>query len=274
MTYLVNIGDLQVGSKAAVCVPDYLIGDDQNKNPYQPNKVQLWINACYADALKKVKSLVRGERVVVNILGDSIDGDRHHNTRTTFGTPTEQRGMAIELLLPYANMADSMTSEAGTEVHSGGEGEYDESVAEALGAKTRQHRLLEIDGHLFDLAHHCSLPKDPDQHTASMVRQARLIARRRLDRGLRPADMAIRADQHRFAVGTWHYRHRQTDRKITMFVNPAWQLRTPFMARNEPAELYAVGLTVVNCRTLQIHPFIYEAEDDPIEKINFPSKDY
>lgn len=274
MAYLLNVGDLQAGSKAAVCVAGYPIGDDQNKTPYQPNKIQDWINGCWDDALKRVKKIVKGERLVMAILGDSIDNDRHHNTRTTFGTPTEQRGMAVERLMPYANMADAMVAVGGTESHAGGEGEYDEGVAQLLGATMTQHRLLDIDDHLFDIAHHCKLPKDPDQHTAALVRQARMIARRRLDRGLRPADMVIRADQHRFAVGEWHYTYHQQQSKITMLVNPAWQLRTPFMARNEPAELYTVGLTLVNCKTLQIIPIIYEAKDDPIEKIRFTSLDY
>jgi hypothetical protein len=265
VTLLVCVGDLHAGSKSAVCVPGFRYGDDDYKTPYTPNLPQEWLWACWQDAIAKVKRRTKGHQVMLALLGDLVDGDRHHNTRTTFGTPTEQSDMAAELLLPLANLANKIISVDGTETHVGGEGEQDESTAGKLGAQTKGHRLVEIDGHLFDLAHHASLPKDPDNWSSSLTRQARLIVRRRLTRDLRPADMIIRGDRHRYAVGTYDYRHAHKPSRAVMFINPAWQLRTPFMQRVEPAELFEVGLTIVDCKSLEIEPILYEAEDDPIE---------
>lgn len=263
MTILVNVGDTHVGSKAAICVPGYEIGDDDNKAPYQPNRAQEWLAACFADALAKVKRLARRQRVVLNLLGDLTDGDGHHGTRTTFGTPTEQADMAAELLLPWATMADRVIAVAGTEVHAGGEGEQDESAAKRLTADTRHHRRVEIDGRLFDIAHHCTLPKDSRLWPPAMARQAELIARNAIDRGERVPDMIIRGHVHRHARGLAHVGGRE----VRMMTNYGWQLRTPYMARVEPAALYAVGVTAVNCRDLETHAIAYAAKADPIEVI-------
>jgi hypothetical protein len=121
---------------------------------YQATIAQDWIYDCWLDFWGYVKKLAgKKHRIVVKHLGDVIDGF-HPRYIQAIPNVGDQKGMAIELLKPIVNMADSFYIIRGTECHVGEAGQDEMEIARELGVPCIWEGIFDIDGLIIDCAHH------------------------------------------------------------------------------------------------------------------------
>ena len=215
----VFIGDLQCGGRTALGIDGYGL---EGKAPYSLTQDQWWLHQCYQDALARVKVYAVGHQVFVGLGGDLVEGINHHGSTQTSGIPSTQAGMASELLLPYATMADALYAVRGTDDHTGPEGDGDNSVARELGAKIDYHWLLNVGGKVLDWAHHgISVAQNPASEINGMKLAADKIYWWNKDNDQPIPNTLIR-----------HHAHRSPRpiewRGIRVAVCGCWQLSTSF----------------------------------------------
>ena len=194
----------------------------EGKTPYSLSADQNWLSDCFQDALLRVKTLAVGHRVFVGLGGDLVEGINHHGSTQTSGIPSTQAGMAVQLLLPWATMADALYAVRGTDDHTGPEGDGDNSVARELGAKIDYHWTLGIENRILDWAHHgISVAQNPQSEMNGMKLAAEKTYWFHRDRELPVPTTMIR-----------HHAHRSPRpiewRGIRVGVCGCWQLSTSF----------------------------------------------
>jgi hypothetical protein len=136
----------------------------------------------------RAKAAAKGAAFVLALGGDLIDGPRHHDNWQTWGTHRDQRNAAIALLQPLANLACDVVAVKGTEVHAGGDGQDDQTVAEALGARRVEYvRHMVIGGKKVLWSHHgLTVARDRWNMSNAMYRMAV-----RLAESPNPPDLAV-----------------------------------------------------------------------------------
>jgi len=117
---------------------------------------QDWIYDKWVDYWRHVWELAHagGHRIVVLHLGDVIDGLHNGSTMQALPNLADQEAMAVQLLLPCANMADRMIIIRGTEAHAGPMHNSEARIARELGVDCVFEDILDIDGVIVDVAHH------------------------------------------------------------------------------------------------------------------------
>lgn len=258
MTILINISDMHVGSDVALATDRVFSKDNAHHN----NKIQTILLDWWNNATRRVIEFAKNEDCILLVGGDCNDGDGHHDTAQTWGTAREQAMVAAELIAPVARVCRKTYMLRGTRAHTGERSEFDEYVALEIGAETDYHWRLDVDGHLIDWAHHCTLPKDPRSHEAALERQASQIARRYRLANERIPDLILRQHVHRHAIGY--------SGKIKMVTGLGWKLRDDYLAQIDPIGLYAIGLLVIDAATLEVLPIQYEGIEDGITTIRPP----
>jgi len=175
--FVIFCGDTHVGGTTAVAPKA------ECRNAEMERLLKLW-EAFTARALAAAK----GTAFVLALGGDLIDGPRHHGTVQSWGTHREQRNAAIALLQPLANVASAVVAVKGSEAHAGGDGEDDQTVAEALGARQMPHvwRMTIGGKRLFWSHHGLAVPRDPWNWSNALYRMAV-----RLSHLPEPPDLAV-----------------------------------------------------------------------------------
>ena len=259
MTRVVFVGDLHVGSSVALCPPQVDMGDD---GIHTATDLQLWI----LDKWRKFTETVlqRREKIILVFLGDLVDGARHHGTYQTWGTQQAQNGAAVELLRPLANVAYQIYGTAGTACHSGMSGQDDRAIVKELGGVTEYRWRLDIEGKLFDVAHHAR--RDTSETTQgnsamSLIRQCELRCNRT---GERRPDYIIRGHAHEC--------DDITHRGITAALCPGWKLQDEYTRKLNPASLADIGGLI--WENEKIVPYLYPPNPDPVTVVNVPQMDY
>lgn len=163
------VGDLHAGAREAVT--------PKPATALQETLYQHW-QTCIGD----VKRVTRGYGLALMLGGDMVEGN--HHDRHTGLTHLEMRELAVALLQPYANISDAIYSVAGTEAHSGADGEDDAAVARQLGCRPehiRQSHRISFDGALLDWEHHgvsvARLVQNESNGLYSLARQTALEAK-------------------------------------------------------------------------------------------------
>lgn len=158
---LVVISDTHIGSNTALAPLEFEV---HNRNTLeaqttQANRLQRWLHECWQDFWEYVRFKQgngrKAKRLIVVHLGDVIDGS-HHGTTQIVQEVNDQVVMAMELLEPIRNRANTFIGILGTAASHAGQDHVTESqIYQALGADyIEQNLTLDIDGTLVDLAHH------------------------------------------------------------------------------------------------------------------------
>lgn len=145
--------------------------------PIEATKAQKWIYEKWQDYWEYVKFIKsRHHRLIVFFMGDITDGV-HHQTVQALPNVSDQEELAVEVLKPIASLAEVVYVCQGTEAHVGGNGTSERRVCHELGIKLRQAWLVNVDGVVYDVAHHGRAGKrDWTSSAAAMATEARLEA--------------------------------------------------------------------------------------------------
>lgn len=155
------ISDTHTGGSTAIAPPKFTTHtgrkDETTTNTY--NRIQEWLYACWMDFweytyhLAGIVGNTRKRRLIVIHLGDVIDG-KHHNSVQVMEELGDQLDAACNLLRPVRNKADEMYLTYGTPAHNGGAAESEGMIGDELAIHHDWTYSLDIDGVVFDLAHH------------------------------------------------------------------------------------------------------------------------
>lgn len=153
---LVVIGDTHIGSTTALSPLRYTL---HNRNTLEAqevkaNKLQRWLYECWEDFWDYVDTKSKKRRLIVAHLGDVVDGV-HHNSTQLVAEVGDQVEMAIEMLSPIRERADTFIGILGTAVHAGQDHATEAAIYKALNADhVGQSITANIDGMIVDFAHH------------------------------------------------------------------------------------------------------------------------
>lgn len=253
------LGDLQAGSKTALAMPFIL--DD--KDEYRPSLLQNWLLNCYKDVFEKVKYHARGHDLHLKLGGDMVDGD-HHDSSQVFGTSEDQQTLAVELTMPFMNIATRCDALKGTDAHTGPSGDGDRAVYRKLGVREeniKYRHVQDYNGALLDWAHHTNGGRKPNTRGNALQALINDIYFQNLEQGERIPSLIVRHHVHL-------YDDKSDNRKgIRAVACPGWQLNTSFTRRISPHGLASIGLVLWWPDTLRVLPILYKPEEDPIEYV-------
>lgn len=230
------VGDLHTGGTTAVAPKA------ECRTAEMERLLRLW--TAFVD---RAKAAAKGTAFVLALGGDLIDQPRHHNNFQTWGTTREQRNAAIALLQPLANIASAVVAVKGTEVHAGADGEDDQIVAEALGAKAVPYVWrMTVGGQRLLWSHHgLSVARDPWNAANGMYAMAR-----RLSEQADPPDVAI-----------FHHVHQSpppvTAYGVTVCAVGCWQTSTAYGYKFRPEKGTDIGALVWRPQTSQLDRWLY-----------------
>lgn len=252
-TIIAVVSDTQAGSYTAVAPLEYEVhtsGKAEEKQTKQANKLQAdlfekwreWWGYVYT--LAGIKGKTRKHRLVVVHLGDVIEGNHHGSTQLETEIP-DQLIMAERLMDEPHNKSDIRVGIIGTEAHAGPNGASEWEFYRANNYQYIGEQLsIEVDGKLFDLAHHGRASARPWGSMAAGV--ATETALSYAQAGLRPPDYVLRGHVHRIddsgvrVIGT------------RAFMCPSWQFRTMFGYRVSTAKMTDIGGLIFNAGEMDL----------------------
>jgi hypothetical protein len=225
-TIIAVISDTHTGSTTAVAPPKFSVHTGRDPNEVQIteyNAYQKWLHTCWLDFWDGVKARagIRGkhrkQRLLVFHLGDVVDG-LHHNSVQVMNETADQIEAACDLLRPIVAMSDGMWITYGTGAHNGGAAEHEVTIGRELGAKHAFEFILDVDGHIFDIAHNGRAGQR--DWTGSAAGLAVEVARDYQKDGKTAPRFVLRGHVHKVDDTGW----KLPDTRAVML--PSWQLRT------------------------------------------------
>jgi hypothetical protein len=180
------------------------------------------------------------------LAGDSIEG-LHHGGNGVDATEIESHVQgAVDILKPLAETCEKTFMVAGTEAHAGALGQWDELVAEKIGAQSDgvRHAPFEIrhrvDGVLFHMTHHIGGSYVDASDMTPLVGEWVAMQAAAADPAYPMPDVIVRGHSH-----LWRTPYVREDK--TVIALPGWQARTPyaFKLRRARAKPSDIGLVVV-----------------------------
>lgn len=241
------VSDLHCGSTVGLIHERGVALDDGGH--YTPSAEQrelwrLWLS--YWDRVRQERK--RGDRLIVALLGDLIDGDHHRTSQiVSRNTHATQYRIAIEALgTAMALRPDRIIVIRGTEAHVGASAETEEAIARELDAwtyddspiRSHWHLQVESDGVLLDLAHHGRIGQRPWTRLTGPTTLSAQIALAAARAGERIPDIAIRGHYHQVAdTGDLA--------KPRVIQLPCWQLATSYVHRIAAGSVPDVGGVII-----------------------------
>lgn len=218
------VGDLHVGGTTAVAPKA------ECRNAEMERLLKLW-----QSFIDRAKAAAKGRALCLMLGGDLVDG-HHHNSMQVWGRYKDQRDAAITLLQPLANIASVVMAVKGTEAHAGADGEDDQTVAEALGAKSVPYNwAIELGGKRIFWSHHgVAVPRDPWNISNGLYAMAK-----RLSQWDVPPDIAIFHHVHQTPMPVTAY-------GVTVTTVGCWQSSTAYgykFRTEKPTDIGALAWT-------------------------------
>lgn len=258
----VHIDSLHVGHKTGLYY-------DSPSYDHKASKSQRWLWSCWELLWDKVEALKKEHKAYlhVSVLGEAADID-YRNRSGQFWTKNYLLAMknAIDVLERPANLADTIHFFRGTEAHVGDEGTIDELVADnfdntvptAEGRPAHAHTTYELNGVLFDVAHHgVGKSKFGRNNLANNARDKYVITR--ASHHERIADIIARGHNH------WQGSSDQ-DTWPLWVQTPPFQLPYEFIYRIDPyVEMPDIGAAIYICKDgkVEYEGMKYEYERTP-----------
>lgn len=247
MTIVAAISDLHINSTVGLCAPAVNLDDG---GTYRSSEAQQWIWANWLDYWSEVKRLKKRQRLIVTLNGDLVDGDHHDTPQIISRNVSDQHRMTVKALEPMLSLKPhKIFVIRGTEAHAGKSGQYEERIADDIGAERDPvcdtaswwWLPLEVDGVRFDIAHHGRMGGRPWTRANGILATAAELTMRCAERGDRLPDVAIRSHLHQ--PGDSHDNY-----PVRVLQTPSWQLSTAFAYRIAPGSLLPIGGYIFDCR--------------------------
>lgn len=228
---IVVVSDLHVGCALALCHPDGAALDDGGS--YMPSKMQrkLWD---YWESFwgEWVPRVTHGEPFIVVLNGDLIDGVHHNSTTQWTHNCTDQGRHAEKILLPIRDMCEGrLYVIRGTEAHVGKSAREEELLAKAIGGIpdkegnfSRWELWKRLGEHLIHFLHHIGNTSSSAHESSAVNAELSAIYTDCGRWGNECPSIVVRSHRHRCI----EVRLPARSGYATVFVTPAWQLRTPF----------------------------------------------
>ena len=217
---LVVIGDTHIGSTTALSPLTYTL---HNRNTLEEqevksNKLQHWLYESWTDFWNYVDHKAKKRRLIVVHLGDVIDSNHHQSTQLV-AEVGDQVDMALDLLQPVRERADTFIGILGTAIHAGQDHATEAAIYKALNADhVGQSITANIDGLIVDFAHHGRTGSRP--WTTGAPALAAEIMLDYAQSGMELPNLIFRGHRHVLQDSGAHF---ENTRLIQM---PAWQLKT------------------------------------------------
>lgn len=231
ITNVVVVSDIHAGCQLALCPPEGVTLDEGGtylQSPFQRKMWKMWRE--FWD--KSVPAYTHGEPYAVVFNGDAIDGVHHNSTTQVSHNMTDQVRIARQILRPVVDACEGRYYHIrGTEAHVGKSAQYEETLAEQLGAipdghqHARNELWLELGGGLIHFLHHIGSTGSLAYETTALMKELSEAFTEAGRWGRRPPDMIVRSHRHRYSeisVPT-------LNGKARVVVTPAWQGKTPFV---------------------------------------------
>lgn len=199
---------------------------------------------------------------VVN--GDALDGDHHGTAQiVSRNLASTQHAIAMATFQPMLALKPSaIVIIRGTEAHVGRSAEYEERLAEDLGAEQTEtgtyshwHFQAETGGTVLDFAHHGSVGKMPHTRTNPLGSLAIRITHAAARAGTRCPDVAFRSHMHQWGDTGDNY-------PVRVIQMAGWQLSTAFVHRIAAGSTPEIGGLIVRC----------EKGEAVVSKVKYPWK--
>jgi len=275
-TILCFPADTHSGSTVGLMPPDPWVLDSSTPDEpaqYVPSRAQHIIWEQWAECWQIIKRLRnRGDRVIITMMGDAVDGKHHETSELVTQRTEEQERIFIECML-YAlkvikfGKSDLLQFISGTPIHVGEMSQSERRIANDMEVKIYDRLKCEVNGVKFDLAHDgLSVGRRAwtDSNTLRSVIKSMLF-----DSLLHQQDMAdyvIRAHRHTYIPPEPFERGEY---KTSGVVCPAFQLKTNYGSR----------YTASNNKPPDIGMFLVIVEDDGSHyhlcpRVKFPREKY
>ena len=230
---VIFIGDEHAGCRLGLCPIRGVTLDSGSR--YKPNKVQrkIWRHWNYIDKVW-IPMVTKGQKYTLVNMGDAID-NKHHGSVTQFShNRADHIKVAYELLAPWVEKADRFYMLRGTEAHSGKSGEFEELLAEKLGAIPDEHGRyarddlwMKIGPALGHFTHHVATVSSPYTESTGILKELITAYTAAGKMGIRAPNLLGRAHRHACSEirlpGKYGY--------DIAFATSGWQAKGPFVWR-------------------------------------------
>lgn len=270
----VLLSDTHAGHKLALLNPTTQLwqeDEEGNLHPYNPRltAVQEYLWDLYNRHIDRTLLLAHNDPLVVLHVGDSTWGQKYiHQLVST--SPADQVAMAVANLRGWLDIPDVKTLRLAhsTQSHAFYEGTSDILIAEQLagmypgrGVRAFSHARFDIDGVLFDVAHHGPTPGSRKWLEGNEFRYyIRSLAMQDLLRGETPPRVVVRAHYHKYVRETVRIQANGHEYVVDGVILPSYcgltdfgrqAVKSPFILSNG-----LVVAEVVAGRLVELHPFV------------------
>jgi hypothetical protein len=262
--------DHHAASTVGLCPPRVAL-DDGGEYRASPGQRWLWRNWTDYTVRAKARATYLDAPLVTIFNGDLTDGNHHRTTQVVTGNETTQMRIAYDVIAPLVEQSAAVYVIRGTEAHVGPSASLEEKIAEDIGAVKDEigtwsswHRLLDINGTVFDLAHHGNLGRLPwtRANTVNQIAATMLYAAGRYH--TRVANLIMRAHLHQYAdSGVNHL-------PVRVIACPGWQLPSAYVHRIAPGAIADIGGLIITCYpggTYEVDVVLYRPDVKRPEKV-------
>ncbi|NJO30626.1 MAG: hypothetical protein HC874_26100 [Richelia sp. SL_2_1] len=240
--HLIVLSDLHINSTVALSLSEVSLDDG---GIYHYSKSQRWLAANLSDFRKEIEKL-DGEKILV-LNGDIIDVNKHSQHQLITPNISIAIDHAYTLIKHYlSDIVDKLYIVRGTEAHVGKVAEYEDLVAKKLdsmpdefGNSVHWSLLLDVNGVIFDIAHHGVVGQKAWTRTHPLDSLAANTIIESTKNGSVLPGVIIRSHLHTYADTYDNY-------PVRVIQTPAWQLATSFSYRIG-AGLADIGGLIFSC---------------------------
>lgn len=227
------ISDTHFGCQLALCKKIRL----DHAGHYIPSRIQKVLGVWWEKYWNEwIPEATRGEDFILVHNGDIIDGIHHKSTTQISHNINDQKNLALEMLEPIIALphCKGYYQIRGTEAHAGQAQEYEEDIAQQLGAipnedgqYSRYDLWLKFGEHklLAHFSHHIGVTNSASYESTAVHKEYIEACVEAGKWGLEPPDCVVRSHRHRFYKVELPSKN---DNAISV-VTPSWQLKTPFV---------------------------------------------
>jgi hypothetical protein len=229
---VVAISDMHAGHRAGLTPPLWQLRpalDDDETSDVARRRIEKWVDLqgeCWQWFAREIKALQPIDLLIVN--GDCIDGTGHHSGGTELITADRVQQTSMACYIIGFCKAKRIEMVRGTGYHTGQEEDWEDGIAEQVGATIGDHQWPEVNGVTFDVKHFIGASGIPHGRATALLRDDLWNALWH-ENGEQPrADILLRAHVH-YHIYTGGIRNGKPYLLMTM---PALQaMGTKFGAR-------------------------------------------
>lgn len=230
---IIVVSDLHCGCQFGLCTSKKFQLDGGGY--YEPSDLQKKVYRWWRMFWNQwVPQVTKGEKYILVINGDILDGRHHQNTTQISHNLSDQENLAYEILAPVTEKAEKLYIIRGTEAHAGKSAENEERLAEKL----KSEKNLQGNHAWFELwiklnrarchfTHHIGTTGRTHYETSAVMAELAELYAEAGRWKKNPPDVVCRS-----------HRHRSIEVRVPSalgygisFVTAGWQLKTPYTYR-------------------------------------------